>query len=85
MAVNKLDYIGKRVMWSDIVHNFPSKWVFIKDCNFDGIEIKDGIVEEIVSDDERDNYIDKYFKPGTEMCRTTSEPFGGYINGRIVD
>lgn len=65
MKGSKTDYIGKRMDWKSMVDNIADMWVVIGDYEFEHGIIKDGIIEDILPDNEirlkRSGYLDKGF------------------------
>jgi hypothetical protein len=85
MAVlNKDEYIGKYMQWSDLVKLFPDKWVAVGDCKLDGTNISAGVVKDIVEDEDVDDKLIGYTNNHWICDRTTSQMLGGPVSVRII-
>ena len=72
LAVDKMQYIGKRLTWDEAVDIFPDLWVAFKDCKMSGIDFENGILVDVIADQD----LAIYMKQNSIV---------GYIHGEIKE
>lgn len=85
MAVDKNQYIGKRLTWEEAVDIFPDLWVAFKECKMSGIDIEDGILVDVIDDKDIKIYMKQHFDENMFIDRTTENCVVGYIHGEIKE
>lgn len=80
---DKEDYIGSELTWGKAVELFPDKWVSFKNCVYEGIEFKKGILVDVIEDANISDYLDSNWEQGYYTNRTTEGVGVGYNCGRI--
>lgn len=83
--INKSEYIGKRLTWDRAVELFPYKWVAFKDCKMSGIDMENGILVDVIEDEQIETYIVEHLKDKYYIDRTLDGFAGGYIHGVIIE
>lgn len=85
MTANKNLYIGKHLTWDEAVDMFPDLWVVFKDCKMSGIDIEEGILVDVIADQDIKNYMKQHFYEDIVIDRTTEDCNVGYIHGEIKE
>lgn len=85
MTSEKNQYIGKRLTWDEAVAIFPDLWVAFKDCRMSGIDMEDGILVDVITDEDITNYMKQHFNENIYIDRTTENCIVGYIHGEIKE
>ena len=47
--------------WDEAVDMFPDLWVVFKDCKMYGIDIEEGILVDVIADQDIKNYMKQHF------------------------
>jgi hypothetical protein len=82
---SKVNYIGKRFTWDELVELFPDTWIAVTDCVMDGPNILDCVLLEVFDDDGVEDKMPKFIRKGVKCRRTTIGMGVGYIHGRVVE
>lgn len=85
LAVDKMQYIGKRLTWDEAVDIFPDLWVAFKDCKMSGIDFENGILVDVIADQDLAIYMKQHFNENVFIDRTTENSIVGYIHGEIKE
>ena len=80
---DKSNYIGKQLTWSQAVELFLDLWVSFKECEFKGAAFVKGILVGVISDNDRNKYMDEHWGEKLYIDRTTEDTLG-YIHGVLV-
>jgi hypothetical protein len=87
MAVDKKDYIGKRMTVDEIKRLFPDKHAILKDYTKTlGNFVVEGILVEVLDFDDMLKYMEEHIDEKLYEFRTTEDRMnmGGYIHGELV-
>lgn len=86
MAVDKNDYIGKRMTVDEIKRLFPDKHAILKDCTDTiGNFVVDGILVEVLDFQDMLKYMEEHIDEDLYEFRTTEGSMNmGYIHGELV-
>lgn len=83
MKRDKKQYIGQRITWENLVLLFPNQWVALKDCKYTGIDVSEGILVNVIDDENVTQYMAEHDKEYEHIERTTEGLSGGYIHAEI--
>jgi hypothetical protein len=86
MAVDKNDYISKRMTVDEIKRLFPDKHAILKDCTDTiGNFVVDGILVEVLDFQDMLKYMGEHIDEDLYEFRTTEGSMNmGYIHGELV-
>jgi hypothetical protein len=83
--MDRKDYIGKHLKWSEIQKLFPEMWIVMSDCVKEQGVLSEGTIQDICDDNEiADGRLIEYIRNGMRYKRT-GIGIGGYLHGRVVD
>jgi hypothetical protein len=85
MSNNKEDYIGKRLLLSEIRSLFPNKWAIVKDYIFENGDIEDGVLVEVLDFEDMLQFMKEHRGERLFKFRTTDNMNVGYINGVFIN
>jgi hypothetical protein len=86
MAVDKKDYIGKRMTVDEIKRLFPDKHAILKDYTKTlGNFVVEGVLVEVLDFDDMLDYMEEHIDERLYEFRTTEGSMNvGYIHGKLV-
>lgn len=68
----KEDFINKRLTWNEAVKLFPDRWVSFRDYILDGVTFQNGILANVFTDDEYEDYLFSHWDDDLRIMRTSS-------------
>lgn len=83
--IDKSNYFGKQLTWSQVVELFPDLWVSFKEYEFKGATFIKGILVDVISDNERIKYMEEHWGEKLHIDKATENTLGGYIQGVLVE
>ena len=70
----------RKMTWDEMVNDYPSQWVIVRNAEMDGPDIISGILVDVKKDEDIISYRANHSRTGLTFRRTTEETMSGIAN-----